>query len=56
MALRPFGELAAVGGLHDGTAGFRHVVQDAGEAGDAAEDSVPWTWNRSAMSTKDFLN
>ena len=38
VALRPFGELAAVGGLHDGAAGFPHVVEDAGQAGDAAED------------------
>ena len=38
MALRPCGELAAVGGLHDGAAGFPHVFEDAGEAGDAAED------------------
>ena len=38
MALRPCGELAAVGGLQDGAAGFPHVVEDAGEAGDAAED------------------
>ena len=38
MALRPCGELAAVGGLHDRAAGFPRVVEDAGEAGDAAED------------------